>query len=512
MTEPLLSIRNVSKSFPGLKALDRVSLSVVPGEIVALVGQNGSGKSTLVKVLAGLHHPDPGSEIGLGYGPDGKQAALHFIHQDLGLVAELSTVENLDLDRKLGHRALLPAPVRREKRRARELIASFGAAFDPSRPIGELSAAERTIVAIARALDGWEHPCNVLVLDEPTASLHGEEVEKLFTAVRRVAEGGAGVIFISHRLDEVVELADRVVALRDGSLIADTRRGEYDRDDLVQLIAGVIKPAAVSHPPTAGTEIILQARGLSAATIRSLDLDLHAGEVLGISGVLGSGREQVASVLFGAAEGEIAHYLVAGRPVLGRNPRQAIADGIAYVPGDRHRQGAIMTMTARENITLPRLAPLNRLFGGLNRSAERQEAGRWIDAVAVRPRDAERNLALFSGGNQQKIVLAKWLRNEPKVLLMDEPTQGVDVGAKAGLFELIASAAANGAGVLICSSDDKELAMICDRVIVMRDGEMVADLPRAGLSEAALVRAALGPSSGPETPAPDGAEGDRLNV
>ena len=512
MTEPLLAIRNVSKSFPGLKALDRVSFSVGPGEIVALVGQNGSGKSTLVKILAGLHQPDPGSESVLGYGPDGKQAGLHFIHQDLGLVAELSTVENLDLDHKLGRRALLPAPVRREKRRARELIASFGAAFDPGRPIGELSAAERTIVAIARALDGWEHPGNVLVLDEPTASLHGEEVQKLFTAVRRVAEGGAGVIFISHRLDEVIELADRVVALRDGNLIADTRRGEYDRDDLVRLIAGAIKPAAVSHQPSAGAEPVLQVRGLSAATIRSLDLELRAGEILGVSGVLGSGREQVASVLFGATEGEIAQYLVAGRPVRGRNPRQAIGHGIAYIPGDRHRQGAIMKMTARENITLPRLAPLNRLFGGLDRKAERQEAGRWIDAVAVRPRDAERTLELFSGGNQQKIVLAKWLRNEPKVLLMDEPTQGVDVGAKAGLFELIASAAANGAGVLICSSDDKELALICDRVIVMRDGEMVADLPRAELSEAALVRAALGPSSHPDTPAPAGAKGDRLNV
>jgi ribose transport system ATP-binding protein len=489
--DSLLRVRGLSKTFPGLKALDDVSLEVASGEIVALVGQNGSGKSTLVKVLAGVHQPDPGAEIELG--AEGR-AGLHFIHQDLGLVDTLSTIENFDLGRQLGRSALMPAPVREEARRAEELVEGFGAHIDVRAPVEKLSSAERAIVAIARALDGWEHDRNVLVLDEPTAPLHGDEVERLFVAVRRVAERGAGVIFISHRLDEVMNIADRVVCLRDGKLIADVPRGGYDHDDLVELIAGEALAAAeeVATPRPKG-DPVLRARGIRAPTIAGLDLELHAGEILGVSGVLGSGREEVAATLFGAGLGTVEELEVDGAAVGQLDPRRAIAAGVAYVPGDRHREGAVMKMTVRENMTLPRLRPLQRLMGRLDQRAERAEVDRWIERVAVRPAEPERALELFSGGNQQKVVLAKWLRNEPKALLMDEPTQGVDVGAKAGIFELIANAAAAGAGVLVCSSDAKELALICDRVLVMRDGEIVAEVSRGTqLSEAGLVRAGLG--------------------
>jgi ABC-type sugar transport system ATPase subunit len=487
----LLQVRGLSKTFPGLKALEHVSLEVSSGEIVALVGQNGSGKSTLVKVLAGIYQPDPGSVTELAE-IEGEAVGLHFIHQDLGLIGQLSTIENLDLDHELGRRALLPAPVRAEQKRAEELIAGFGGSFDVRAPVDSLAAAERTIVAIARALDGWSHPNNVLVLDEPTAALHGEEVDKLFVAVRRVAERGAGVIFISHRLDEVTELADRVTCLRDGKMIADVKRGSFDHDDLVALIAGAAAAADSAAEVRQAGEPVMRARGISGRTISSLDLDLHAGEILGIGGVLGSGREEVAGVLFGATPGAVGSLEVGGSPFGRLDPRRAIAAGVAYVPGDRRRAGAVMTMTARENMTLPRLAPLRRLFGRLDQAEERREVGRWIERVEVRPAEPERALALFSGGNQQKVVLAKWLRNEPKVLLLDEPTQGVDVGAKAGIFELIANAAVAGAGVLVCSSDEKELALICDRVLVMRDGEAVAELARSELSEAGMVRAGLG--------------------
>jgi ABC-type sugar transport system ATPase subunit len=509
--ESLLRVRGLSKTFPGLKALDDVSLEVKAGEIVALVGQNGSGKSTLVKVLAGVYQPDPGAEIELG---EEGRAGLHFIHQDLGLVGTLSTIENFDLGRNLGRSALLPAPVRDEARHAEELVAGFGAYIDVRAPVEKLSAAERAIVAIARALDGWEQPKNVLVLDEPTASLHGEEVDKLFVAVRRVAERGAGVIFISHRLDEVIEIADRVVCLRDGKLIADVPRGGYDHDDLVELIAGEALTAAEEvATPRAQGEPVLRASGIRAPTIAAMDIALHKGEILGVSGVLGSGREEVAATLFGAGLGTVEELEVDGE-VLGQlDPRRAIAAGVAYVPGDRHREGAVMKMTVRENMTLPRLRPLQRMMGWLDQREERREVDRWIDRVAVRPAEPERALELFSGGNQQKVVLAKWLRNEPKALLMDEPTQGVDVGAKAGIFELIANAAAAGAGVLVCSSDAKELALICDRVLVMRDGEVVAEVARGTqLSEAGLVRAGIGSvkqNGNGGSPAPSGAEVSR---
>jgi ribose transport system ATP-binding protein len=495
MSKQLLDIRHLSMTFPGLKALDDVAMSVDAGEIVALVGQNGSGKSTLVKILAGLYEPDPGSEITLGTAEDGSEVGLHFIHQDLGLVAGLSTVENLDLDQMHGYRSLLPAPRKQERRRAQQLIAGFGASFDVTRPVAELSAAERTIVAIARALDGWQHPGNVLVLDEPTASLHGEEVQKLFAAVREVAARGAGVIFISHRLDEVIELADRVVCLRDGHLIADVARGQFDYDELVRLIAGAITQADTEHEVRGHAEPVLKARGIHGITIRALDLEIRAGEVLGISGVLGSGREEVASILFGEGRGVVDELQVGDHTMVGHGPRESIDAGVAYVPGDRHRQGAVMTMNARENMTLPRMRPLRKVFGWLDRPAERDEVRDWIKRVNVRPPDPERVLSLFSGGNQQKVVLAKWLRNDPKVLLMDEPTQGVDVGAKAGIFELIAGAASSGAGVLISSSDAKELALICDRVLVMRDGELAAEVDQSELSEARLVTAALSGSA-----------------
>jgi ribose transport system ATP-binding protein len=231
---------------------------------------------------------------------------------------------------------------------------------------------------------------------------------------------------------------------------------------------------------------------LRGPTIAGIDLELRGGEILGVSGVIGSGREQLASVIFGVAEGEAKELRIDGRPVPALTPRSAVRSGIAYVPGDRHRHGAVMSMSARENITLPRLTPLRRMFGRLDRRAERSEVRRWMREVAVNPPEPERALDLFSGGNQQKIVLAKWLRNDPKVLLLDEPTQGVDVGAKAGILELIASAAAHGAGVLVCSSDTKELALICDRVLVMRDGAVVAEVDQDELSEARLVREGLG--------------------
>lgn len=492
----LLDVRGLSKTFPGLKALDDVSFTVHSGEIAALVGQNGSGKSTLVKVLAGIHAPDPGAEIVAQRLADGTEPELHFIHQDLGLVADLSTIENLSLNRRLGRRGIMPSPVRTEVRHTEALIARFGADFDVKRPVGTLAPAERTIVAIARALDEWDRPQNVLVLDEPTASLHGEEVHVLFDAVRRVAERGGGVVFISHRLDEVIELADRLLALRDGRLIADVRRGEFDQDDLVRLIAGAIQEVDTDRAQPEIGGVALRARDVSGRRIRSLNVELRAGEILGVSGVLGSGREELSGILFGAHQGQIAELVVGANTIKAPTPPRCIAAGIAFVPGDRHRDGAVMTMNARENMTLPRLSPLRRALGWIDGRAERAEVNSWIGQVRLTPPDPDREMQLFSGGNQQKVVLCKWLRNNPTVLLMDEPTQGVDVGAKAAIYALIAGAARRGAGVLVCSSDAKELALLCDRVIVLRDGRVVAELSRGELTEAALVRAELGTDPG----------------
>jgi ribose transport system ATP-binding protein len=494
-TQPLLDVRGLSKTFPGLRALDAVDFTVHAGEIVALVGQNGSGKSTLVKVLTGIHQPDPGALVRLGGAEPGRDGAgrVHVIHQDLGLIPQLNTVENLDLGRRRGTAAaLLPTRRAGERQRAHELLERFDTSFDVTVPVSRLTPAERTMVAIARALDGWSDPHGLLILDEPTAALHSDEAARLFAAVRGAAARGAGVIFVSHRLDEVMDLADRVVVLRDGRVVADTPVSELDHTELVRLIIGSALEEAAPRARRAGATSVLEARDVAGGTVRAIDLAVRGGEVVGIAGILGSGREHLAPLLYGAlrrARGAVAVDDVALRP---GDPRGAMRAGVAYVPADRHVDGAVMTMPVRENVTLPDLRRLRRRWGRLDRAAERREVGAWVERIALRPAEPERPLELFSGGNQQKVVLAKWLRNEPRLLLLDEPTQGVDVGAKAAIYDLVDDAAARGAAVLMASSDTAELASVCDRVVVMRDGAACAELQGRDLTEERLVVEALG--------------------
>jgi len=495
---PLLRVTGLSKTFPGVKALQDVSLDVHAGEIVAVVGHNGSGKSTLVKILAGVYLADPGGTIDVR-GHDGEPLSgaaardeLHFIHQDLGLVDMLSSVENLSL----GHRTRGPlglSPVHRtvERHHAEQMIARFGARFDTTVPIARLAPAERAIVAIARALDGWTRPDKVLVLDEPTTAFHSSEVNVLFEAIRRIAAAGAGVVFISHRLDEVSGLADRVVALRDGKVVANQPAAELDADAMVQLIAGRSVSGARMSPQAAQTTPALTVQGLSGPGVTNLDLTVRAGEIVGVSGILGSGREHLAPLLFGARPRFGGTVEVAGCPVGARSIPAAIAAGMAYLPADRRREGAVLDMNVRENLTLPFLRPLRNRFGGIDAKTERAETNRWIERVEMRPALPERPVRLFSGGNQQKVLLAKWLRMQPKVMILDEPTQGVDVGAKESIYQLIAQAARQGTGVLVCSTETKELVTLCDRVIVLDGGRLSAELAGESLTELRLIREEL---------------------
>ena len=506
---PLLRVSSMSKTFPGLKALDDVSLDVGSGEIVAVVGHNGSGKSTLVKILAGVHQADPGGLVEvrdaegnlLTSGVTGEE--LHFIHQDLGLIGMLSTVENLGLGHMKGGRDLAPVRGAAERRHAQELIARFGAAFDPTVPVRTLSPAERAIVAVARALDGWARPDNVLVLDEPTTAFHRDEVQVLFQALRRIASDGAGIVFISHRLDEVLGLADRVVVLRDGRVVADEPVGQLDRDRIVELIAGrAIAEVKVAHRVQTGAPV-LSVTGLRGERITDLSLSVAAGEVVGVSGLLGSGREQLAGLLFGEQHRTGGVIEVNGEELAPDDTRASIELGLAYLPADRHRSGAVMDMNVRENLTLPFMRPLRRRLGWLDHRAEHEQSHHWIETVDLRPPQEGRPLKLFSGGNQQKVVLAKWLRTRPRVLLLDEPTQGVDVGAKAAIYELIVAAAGAGAAVLVCSSDTEELVLLCDRVLVLGGGQLISEVPRESLSQARLVKEELGGKSDPDTTGAD---------
>jgi len=495
---PVLNIRGLSKTFPGTKALDAVDFEVRHGDVHALIGQNGSGKSTLIKVLAGYHRPDPGSEIEL----DGESVEIHdtvasrdlgirFVHQDLGLVHTLSTVENLALgegfDTGFGGRICW----RSQRRDAAERIRALGYDFDVTLPVRELGAAERTGIAIARALHNWEE-ARVLVVDEPTASLPRHEIKVLFEAIRRVREKGLGVIYVSHRLDEVFDIADRVTILRDGRRVGAWDTSSLDEEQLVSLMVGgeELKPRgtradAREHHP------VLKVRSLCGVVVDSVDITASSGEILGIAGLTGSGREEVLRLLFGALprDGEVT---VEDDVVPAGKPNAAVKAGIALVPADRHAAGSVTDLTVEENCTL---TDLKRHSGGgarLLRAKERTEVQEWITTLDVRPNRADAVFATLSGGNQQKIVMAKWLRLKPRVLLLDEPTQGVDVQAKATIHSLAREAATNGSAVVVASSDDAELCDTCDRVLVMRDGEIVAEVTGDRLTPEEIARLQLG--------------------
>lgn len=482
----LVTVEHLSKTFGTSRVLDDVSVSISAGEVCAVLGQNGSGKSTLVKLLAGIHQQDPGGTIACTDGTE-----LHFIHQDLGMVNELSTVENLDLSRTLTIRDALVAGRKAERRKAEELVARFGGTFDVDQPVSKLSPAERTIAAIARALAGWSHPKNVLVLDEPTAALHGREVDTLFDTVRRVAAEGAGVLFITHHLDEVFAIADRAVFLRDGRLVADRPVDGLDERELVEIITGGAVPQPARRVHERGG-LALRARGLRGESVIEMDIGVHAGEILGIGGLLGSGRDEVLKLIFGAGRGREGTVEVGETLVRRGSVRAATRAGIGLVPGDRPADGAFTEMEVCENLTLPRLQDFRGRSGRLNRRAEARETLTWIRRLDVRPPDPRRRLGLLSGGNQQKVMLARWLRLRPSVLLLEDPTQGVDVGAKAAIHHCIHQAAADGRGVIVSSSDARELVELCDRVIVMRDGLAVENLAEDGLTEEALLSACLG--------------------
>lgn len=488
---PLLKVRNLTKTFPGTKALAGVDLTLEAGRITALVGHNGSGKSTLVKILAGVYTPDEDGSLTDGTGEQGWQARTHFIHQDLGLVDALSTVENLDLGRPVGLRGIGPSPVRREAGVAKDLIRTFGVDFDVHAPVGTLTPTFRSIVAISRALQSWSDPAQVLVLDEPTASLQDKEAETLMAVVQRIANRGAAVLYISHRLAEIERLADHVVVLQNGTVVAQADRGNFDAHSLVEIIAGhAVEEKQGAARAEHGVERLV-ITGLEGARVRGIDLRVRSGEIVGVSGVLGSGIEDLLGCLFGASGDTRGTVSVDGEQVDLSRPHKAIAAGFGFVPGDRHRHGAILSLSARENLTLPLLRPFRRARGSVDLHKERAEVWTWFQRSAVRPATPERALAQFSGGNQQKIVLSKWLRNEPRVLMLEEPTQGVDAGAQDAIYSMIDGAAALGAAVLIASSDTKELVRICDRVVVMSEGRITAELSGAQLTEGRLVRLTL---------------------
>jgi len=490
----------ISKRFPGVVALDRVNLEVAAGEIVGLVGENGAGKSTLMKVLSGVHRADSGVIAIDGvpavlHGPaDAARLGIAIIHQELELVDTLDAAANVFLGRELhrGGPLRLLDRTRMEADTERQLV-RIGAPIPPRTIVRRLSTAQQQFVAIARALS---MNARLLVLDEPTASLGSGEAERLHALLRDLREHGTAIVYISHRLREIEALADRAAVLRDGRNAGVLPRGEITRDRLVQLMVGRAleqAPERQTAPASApGATARLQLEGVRTGRYPAAEVSLavHAGEVLGVAGLIGAGRSELAEAICGAAPRRGGRVLLDGAPVAIHSARDAIRAGICLVPEDRRHRGVIGAMTVRENITLPALASYSRL-GLVRRAAEAQAAGEIARMLTVRAPSIEAAVATLSGGNQQKVVLGKWLARRPRVIVFDEPTQGVDVGAKAEIHRLVRRLADEGAAVVMISSDMDEIVAESDRVAVMHEGRITGILDRAACTPESIMRLAV---------------------
>jgi ribose transport system ATP-binding protein len=497
-----LLAQGISKTFSGVRALRSVDLQIGRGEIHALLGENGSGKSTLIKVLSGYHRPEQGEilvaseRMVLGSAQSSYALGCRFVHQELALIDSLSVVDNLFLNS--GYPRRFGTVRERDARdQAHEQLALVGLdLLDPRAVVSQLSPAVKTGIAVARALmPDTDVPAALLVLDEPTATLHDDEVRQLHAIVGKVAATGVGVLYVTHRLDEVFKFADNVTVLRDGRCIAVEPVASLDRHRLVNLLVGdefeEIHASSEALPPVPGGTV-LQIRDLAAGPMRAVSFSVGAGDIVGIAGITGSGRETLLGSLFGATPRGRGTVTVNGFTIRSGDPAAAIAVGVGYLPPDRKLQGALLVFSATENLTLADLRPFWRRMR-LQHKAETSEVQRWFARLSVRPVDGhDRPLATFSGGNQQKILFAKWLRRNPKVLLLDEPTQGVDVSAKAELHRQLLAAAQDGAAVVISSSEVEELAALCHRVLVLRDGMVVADLTGKEISVMRILKECLG--------------------
>ncbi len=487
----VVQLTGIRKSFGGIHALKGVDFALRPGEVHALLGENGAGKSTLMRVLGGEHVPSAG-EIRI----DGTQTVFHrpvdamargivVIHQEMALAPDLSVAENIFL-------AELPALISwpEMKRRARALIERLGFDIQPQVVVRDLSVAHQQVVEIAKALS---KNARVIVFDEPTAVLSVQDAERLLAIIRDLRAHGVGIVYISHRLDEVFRIADRMTVMKDGSTVGTVERDAVTIDDVIRMMVGRPLDALFGQdvPRTIGAEL-LKVEGLGRSTaVRDVSLAVRAGEIVGLGGLVGAGRTELVRLIFGADRHDAGRILIEGRDVPIRRPGDGVRAGIGLVPESRKDQGVVLDMPIRINATMARLGPLVGALGIVRRAAERATVEELSRKLRIKAASQEAPVSSLSGGNQQKVVLAKWFHAGGNVLLFDEPTRGVDVGAKTEIYSLIRSLAAEGKAILVVSSEHHELFGLCDRILVMREGAVVGELMPDAYSEENLLKLAM---------------------
>ena len=499
MTEaPLLEMHEINKHFPGVHALKDAHFDVRPGEVHALIGENGAGKSTLIKIVSGVYQPDTGN-IQLEKQPihfadprEAQHAGIATIYQELGLYPELSVAENIfmghaPMKKRLGFETI---DWERMETEAETLLAELNIQnLDVQAKVGTLNVGNRQRVEIAKALS---LDARILIMDEPTAALSESDVEQLFSIVRLLRERGVSIIYISHRLNEVFELADRVTVLRDGEYIGTHEVKDTSESELISMMVGrTIDNLFPKQDPDIG-DVVLEVRNLNRPPLtRDISFSVRAGEIVGLAGLVGSGRSETAQVIFGVLPAESGEILLDGEPVKIGRPSEAVEYGIGYVPEDRGHQGLIREMTIRENTSMPVLKTVSKNTF-INRGKERQLANRSIQQLSIRATGPDQITNKLSGGNQQKVVVSKWLASNPKLLIMDEPTRGIDVGAKAEIHRLMSRLAAEaGLAILMISSELPEILAMSDRILVMREGRLVGEFTREQATQEVIAHAMM---------------------
>lgn len=473
----LLEMREIDKSFPGVQALNGVDLDLYSGEVLALLGENGAGKSTLIKILGGAHAPTAGNvlvggrEVNLSTPHASQAAGIGIIYQEFNLVPHLSARENIFLGQESGRGGFIDTG--EERRKASDLFRRLGTPIDPEYRCSDMTVAQQQVVEIAKALS---QDARILVMDEPSATLTPQEVERLLKIVRELRTQGLGIIYISHRLEEVYEISDRIMVLRDGGHVATRPTGELGREALIELMVGrKLENEFPSHEPRIGDER-LEVRGLSRGTaVRDISFSARAGEILALTGLVGAGRTETVRLLFGADQPDSGSIALDGEALHFSNPRQAIRAGIGLLTEDRKGQGLVLMHSVRENFGLPNLEEFSR-WGMVDRHNEQTSFSSFVDSLRIKVPHQDELARNLSGGNQQKVVLAKWLQRNCEVIIFDEPTRGIDVGSKYEIYLLIQELAAQGKVIIMISSELPEVLGLADRVLVMHEGRITGEI------------------------------------
>jgi len=516
MTEPLLRMEHISKRFPGVVALDDVSFEILPGEVHGLLGENGAGKSTLLKILSGAYQPDAGT-IALAGEPillptplDAQRQGIVTIYQEFNLIPTMTVAENMFLSREPGSGPFISW--RRMREATAEALGRLGLDLDPMMPVSDLSVGEQQMVEIARALS---MESRIIIMDEPTSALTEHEVDRLFRIIAELRSQGLSIVYVTHRLQEVMQICDRVTVLRDGARVGGGKVGELGIDDFIRMMVGRSSSQLFTRlgDHRAPGPVVLKIEGLwrerdpanpHATLLRDISLEVRVGEILGLAGLMGAGRTEVARCIFGADPHRRGSITMEGVPVGIRSPIDAIRHGIGLVPEDRKQQALFLDLAVRHNLAISSLKNLSWGRWFVNDAAERELVERYRKALDIRMASADTSIADLSGGNQQKVVLARWLALRPKVLIVDEPTRGIDIAAKAEVHQQLDAMARSGIAVIAISSELPEVLAISDRIVTMREGRITGGMPRNQATEEGLMHLmAIDPSAA----SPAGSEG-----